>query len=117
VVSNNNVKICSATSRDEANKTDLIESEIRKSQLEALSQSLRNNTALTEEHFLNSIELEESISYSYGPPAIQKPTRELYADWLLTQNRNEEAKEQYELTLKLAPKRLLSLKGIEQAKG
>ena len=117
VVSNNNSKICSAVSRDEASKTDLVESKIRQTQLEALRASLENDKTLAEKYFLESIELEESISYSYGPPAIQKPTRELYADWLLTQNKNEEAAIQYGITLKSAPKRLLALKGIEKAKG
>jgi hypothetical protein len=117
VVSNNNSKICSAVSRAEASKTDLIESKIRQTQLRALRASLDNDKTLAETYFLESIELEESISYSYGPPAIQKPTRELYADWLLTQNKNQEAATQYEITLKSAPKRLLALKGIEKAKG
>jgi tetratricopeptide (TPR) repeat protein len=117
VVSNTNSKICSAISRDEASKTDLVESKIRQTQLRALRASLENDKALAEKYFLESIELEESISYSYGPPSIQKPTRELYGDWLLIQNRNEEATIQYEITLKSAPKRLLAVKGIEKAKG
>jgi hypothetical protein len=39
---------------------------------------------------------------------------ELYADWLVSQDRKKEAKAQYEITLTMAPKRLLSLKGVEQ---
>ena len=117
VVSNNSSKFCSAVSRDEASETDLVKSKIRQTQLRALRASLDSNNALTEKYFLESIELDETISYSYGPPSIQKPTRELYADWLLTQDKNEEAAIQYEISLKSAPKRLLALKGIEKAKG
>tara|TARA_R110002110_G_scaffold239011_33_gene454875 strand:- start:2264 stop:3778 length:1515 start_codon:yes stop_codon:yes gene_type:complete len=117
VVSNNNAKICSAVSRDEASQADLIEAKIRQTQLRALRASLGSDATLAEKYFLESIEVEESISYSYGPPAIQKPTRELYADWLLTQNKNEEAAIQYEITLKSAPKRRLALKGIKKANG
>ena len=76
-----------------------------------------NNATLAEAHFLKAIELDESISYSFGPPSIQKPTYELYADWLLTQERAEEAITQYEQTLVIAPKRLHAVKAMERAKG
>ncbi len=109
-------KLCSGISRDQANETDIIEAQIRKDQLQGLAASLENNMTLAEDYFLKSIALQESISYSYGPPHIQKPTHELYADWLLTQNRNEEATQQYTLSLKTAPKRTLALQGIERAK-
>ena len=115
IVTNSNAKLCSGVTRDEANQTDISEAKIRQLQLMALSANLKNDILLAEEYFLESISLEKSISYSYGPPPIQKPTHELYADWLLTQNRKEEAFEQYSLTLKAAPKRLLALQGIEKS--
>ncbi len=116
VISEGSSKLCSGVSRDEASNMDLKEAEIRQNQLLALRAKLENNTKLAEEHFIKSIDIENSISYSYGPPSIQKPTHELYADWLLTQNRNEEAAEQYELALKIGPGRLRVLKGIENTK-
>lgn len=109
-------KLCSNVSRDEATKMDLKESEIRQNQLLALRAELDNNTKLAEEHFIKSIDIENSISYSYGPPSIQKPTHELYADWLLVQGRNEDAAIQYELALKNGPGRIRVLKGIENTK-
>ncbi len=115
IVSNAGVKLCSAVSRDEATQTDLVEAQIRQHQLQGLKASLRGENALAEDHFLKSIDLEESISYSYGPPHIQKPPRELYADWLLLLNRNKEAETQYSLTLRKNPKRALALKGIALA--
>lgn len=115
IVSNSNAKLCSGVTRDQANETDITEAKIRQLQLKALASDLNKNPVLTEEYFLESIALEESISYSYGPPAIQKPTHELFADWLLTQNRKEEAIEHYKIGLEAAPKRLLALKGIEAA--
>ena len=115
IVSNSSSKLCSGVTRDEANQTDIKEAKIRQLQLKALASDMNDNAVEAEEHFLASIALEESISYSYGPPAIQKPTRELYADWLLNQNRKEEAIEQYKLGLEAAPKRFLALKGIERA--
>jgi hypothetical protein len=116
IVSNNNAKICAGVSRDKASQTDLTEAQVRQLQLQALLATLNNDFILAEKHFLESIQLEESLSYSYGPPFIQKPTRELFADWLLVRTRTEEAATQYELTLKNAPKRLLAMKGVEKAK-
>ncbi|MDC7999533.1 hypothetical protein POV26_00625 [Aequorivita todarodis] len=116
IVSEGSSKLCAGVTRDEATQMDLKGAEIRQNQLMALRAELNNDTKLAEEHFIKSIEIENSISYSYGPPAIQKPTHELYADWLIAQNRNEEAAEQFELALKNGPGRLRILKGIEKAK-
>ncbi len=116
VVSKGSAKLCSAVTRDEATEMDLKEAEIRQNQLLALRAQLNNDPKLAEEHFKKSIAIESSISYSYGPPSIQKPTHELYADWLLTQNRKEEAAAEYELALKNGPGRLRVLTGLEQVK-
>jgi tetratricopeptide (TPR) repeat protein len=115
VVKQGSAKLCSSVSREEATQTDLVESEIRLFQLKGLRANLDSNPILAETHFLKSIELQESISYSYGPPHIQKPTHELYADWLLTQGRYKDAGIQYNEALKLAPKRNLVLQGIENS--
>lgn len=103
---------CAAVSRDTATRSDIIAAQIRQNQLLALRADLMNDHENAEKFFLKSIELDQTISYSYGPPAIQKPTRELYADWLLNQNRKEEAKAQYELSIKRNPNRTLVVKGI-----
>ncbi|MEH6535896.1 MAG: hypothetical protein V7719_05860 [Psychroserpens sp.] len=105
--------LCSNVSRSEATQTDLVESKIRLNQLKGLQANTSSSITSAEEHFLKSIALESSISYSYGPPHIQKPTHELYADWLLSQKRYSEADSQYKLALKLAPKRRLLMIGIE----
>ncbi|HBC05307.1 MAG TPA: hypothetical protein DC015_14205 [Aequorivita sp.] len=116
IVAEGSSKLCAGVTRDEASQMDLKEAEIRQNQLMALRAELYNDTKLAEEHFMESIEIENSISYSYGPPSIQKPTHEMYADWLLSQKRNEEAAKQYELAQKNGPGRLRVLKGIENAK-
>jgi len=105
---------CSGISRDLATKSDIVETQIRHNQLLALRATLNNNLEEAEVHYKKSIELDESISYSYGPPSIQKPTRELYADWLLSQDRKEEAKKQYEMSLKRNPNRTLVVQGIKK---
>jgi hypothetical protein len=116
VIATGNAKLGSSVTRDEATEMDLKETEIRQNQLLALRAKLNDDTKLAEEHFKKSIAIENSISYSYGPPSIQKPTHEMYADWLLAQTRKEEATIQYELALKNGPGRMLVLKGIENAK-
>ena len=106
---------CAAVSRDTATRSDLVSSQIRQYQLKALLADLNNNAETAEAFFLKSIELDGTISYSYGPPAIQKPTQELYADWLLGQGRYEDAKSQYEKSLKKNPNRTLVVKGIQKS--
>jgi hypothetical protein len=90
----------------------LTETEITMEQLKALMAWLQDDPENAELHLKRSIELEEGLSYSYGPPVIQKPTHELYADWLMTQGREDEARVQYESTLKRAPKRKLASERI-----
>ncbi|NGX83561.1 hypothetical protein [Aequorivita sp. KMM 9714] len=116
VVSKGSSNLCSAVTRDEANEMDLKEAKIRQNQLLALHAQLKGDSNLAEQHFKESISIENSISYSFGPPTIHKPTHELYADWLLSQNRNEEAAAHYNLALKNGPGRLRVLKGIENSK-
>ncbi|NNF30703.1 MAG: hypothetical protein HKO97_09865 [Flavobacteriaceae bacterium] len=115
IVAQGSAKLCSGVSREEANQTDLIESKIRLNQLKGLRADLDSDPVAAEEHFLKSIELEKSISYSYGPPHIQKPTRELYADWLMGQNRFKEAEAEYKQALISAPKKRSLLNGILKA--
>lgn len=114
VVNEGSSKLCSSVNRDEATQIDLKESQIRQDQLLALQAEMDNNIVLAEEYFIKSIDIENSISYSYGPPSIQKPTHELYADWLLSQKRTEEAGQQYTLAQKIGPSRLRVLEGIEK---
>lgn len=105
--------VCSNVSGEEATQTDLVKSKVRLHQLKGLQANMSSSFTNAEEHFRTSIDLESSISYSYGPPSIQKPTHELYADWLLDQKRYSEAEAQYKLALDLAPKRRLLMLGVE----
>ncbi len=114
IVTNNSPKMCASADRGDVTPSDLTGVLARKYQLEALRAELKNDPLKAEEFLLKSIEEAESNSYSFGPPFIQKPVRELYADWLLRQERMKEAHEQYELTLKSAPKRRLPMAGIAQ---
>ena len=112
LVTYDSATFCSGANRDDTTPSMLTETEITMEQLKALKAWLQDDPANTELHLKRSIELEEGLSYSYGPPVIQKPTHELYADWLMTQGREEEARVQYENTLKRAPKRKIASERI-----
>lgn len=112
VIAEGKSKLCANVDRGEITQTDLTEALARQYQLMGLRADMDQNLQEAEAHFKKSVELESSISYSFGPPNIQKPTQELYADWLLKEGRMQEAREHYELALKMAPKRRLILQGI-----
>lgn len=58
--------------------------------------------------------LEDGLPYDYGPPIPIKPAHELLGDVYVTLKQPEKAKEEFEQALKRAPKRRLSLKGLEK---
>ena len=112
LVTYDNAAFCSGADRNETSPSMLLESEIMMYQLKALKSWLEDDPETTETYLKKTIELENGLSYSYGPPVIQKPTHELYGDWLFEVNRGQEAFEQYELTLKRAPKRRKAEEGM-----
>ena len=85
-------------------------------QLKALKAWVENDNTETDKFLSESIATSDTLSFSYGPPEIQKPPHELYADWLITQGRYDEAIEHYNIQLERAPGRRLCLEGIEKAK-
>ena len=83
LVTYDDVTFCSGAERDDTTPSNLTETHVMLEQLLALKAWLNNDPVATEDHLKKSILLDESLSYSYGPPFIQKPTHELYADWLV----------------------------------
>jgi tetratricopeptide (TPR) repeat protein len=107
--------VCSSVSRSTPTQTSLDASIVMLKQLKALKYWLEDNHKETESFLIESVADEQKLSYSYGPPVIQKPTNELYAEWLMSKNRYSEAIEQYNLTLERATDRKLSVEGKEKA--
>jgi len=105
------ITICVDLDSESATRTNINESRIMEFQLRALKAWSDENNQEAEAWLKRSTELEDSLSYSYGPPFIQKPTHELYAEWLMTNNRMEEAIHQYDLTLERAVNRKMALEG------
>ena len=114
-VIDNGITVCSGATREAANQANINEAKTMELQLLAMSAWLNNDTALTEDLLQKSVAMEERLSYSYGPPFIEKPTHELYAEWLMEQKRPQEALVQYDLTLERATKRIMTLEGKQKA--
>jgi pentatricopeptide repeat protein len=111
-VTNEGVPMCSAAgSYGAPNKLDVDHAHVMELELQALLALLRGNKTSAERYFKQAAELENNTSYAYGPPEIAKPSYELYGDWLLEQERYEEALQRFTQSLNRAPKRLLALEG------
>jgi hypothetical protein len=112
---NDGYSVCTSPSRNVPTQSNINESLVMLMQLKAVNAWLNNDSLETERLIKESIDIESKLSYSYGPPVIQKPTHELYAEWLLSQNRFEEAITQFDLTLEMATNRRQALEGKKLA--
>ena len=109
------IRMCGNINRSLATKTDLLEAETMEMELRAMRAWLDKDAATTEKYFKKATELHAEAGYSYGPPSIAKPSYEMYGEWLLENNRPKDALTQFELSLKLAPNKRLSVQGKEAA--
>jgi len=107
-------KLCTTITRESPRRGDIDAAYVMIDQLKFLRERLSGNPQKAEKHIQSAIEKELEVSYSYGPPAIQKPNTELYADWLLEQSRAKEALNYYQKTLERAPNRTWSVEAIRQ---
>jgi tetratricopeptide (TPR) repeat protein len=112
---NDGYSVCTSPSRSVPTQSNINESLVMLIQLKAINAWLNNDVLETERLIKESIDIENKLSYSFGPPVIQKPTHELYAEWLLDQNRFEEAITQFDFTLEMATNRRQALEGKKQA--
>jgi tetratricopeptide (TPR) repeat protein len=103
--------MCGTSSKSQPNQLDLDQAQIFEMELRALEAQLGNDIAASEKWLKAACELQENVSYSYGPPTVVKPTFELYGDWLLEQNRPKEALVQYEKAWDRGPNRVAVLNG------
>ncbi|MEO1653146.1 MAG: hypothetical protein AAFU64_06350, partial [Bacteroidota bacterium] len=115
LVHSQDILLCSGTNRESASESNIKSAEAREWQLRALLAWLNKDEETAEKWLRKAVAREESLSYSYGPPRFQKPTRELYAEWLLEHDQAKLALEQYEFALKRGPKRRMALLGIKKA--
>ena len=117
LVNNEGVPMCSGAGYPggTANQLDINQAHVLELELKALQAWTNKDQETTEQLLQEATELEESISYAYGPPPIVQPTFELYGNWLLEVNRPKDALAQFEKALKKGPKRTLALRGKLEA--
>ena len=80
-------------------------------QIEAYKALLDKDETLFESKMQQAVDLEDRTNYPTGPPSIAKPSFEQYGEWLLTQERYQEAQEQFDRSLARMPRRAKSLEG------
>ena len=114
-ISGTGVRMCGNINRSITTKTDLLEAETMELQLRAMRAWLDKDTEKTEAYLVRATELHTEAGYSYGPPNITKPSFEMYGEWLLENDRAEEALVQFERSLEMAPNKTQSLQGKKAA--
>jgi tetratricopeptide (TPR) repeat protein len=62
-----------------------------------------------------AVTLDEMLPTAFGPPTIDKPTRELLGEFLLRCGRSDEAREEFEKALARTPGRRLAERGFGAA--
>ena len=117
IASNEAPPMCKAgiTNRYLPNQLDIDQAHIMEMELMGLKADLEKDLEEAEKWLKAATGLQSKISYSYGPPPIIEPSYELYGDWLLSQNRPEDALLQYEYALNKGPKRVSALSGYMKA--
>ena len=118
-IENKGIALCSGVGWEsqKANQLDVDQAQVMEMELRGLAADLKGNKDEANDWLSKAAQLEQSISYSYGPPTVVKPSFELYGDWLVENERFEDALAQFDYSLKRAPKRILSLRGkLEAAK-
>jgi hypothetical protein len=114
-VAGNGIRVCGNINRSMPTQSDLEKTEVMELQLKAMQAWLTKDMNATNQLLKKATELEAASSYAYGPPVVVKPSFEMYGEWLLEVNKPAEALQQFELSLKAAPNKTLSLKGKEEA--
>ena len=116
-INSDGIAVCKsgALSASGTTQLDIDQSLVMEWELEGLKAWAKKDYDNAEQSFRKAADLEQKISYSYGPPAVVKPSSELYGEFLLERNRPAEAIEAFDATLYRAPRRRLSLEGKVKA--
>lgn len=114
-LANEGIAVCGANvlTDEIPSPVELNNAEILLGQLSGMRSWLAGDAAGARASLQRAVAL--SGGYLVGPPKIIKPTQELYGEFLLAHDKPEEAVGQFEASLKVAPNRILSLKGLQRA--
>ena len=95
-------------------QADMNHAEIMEMELSALLADLNGDDEKVQEFLEKATAVEDETSFMFGPPIVSKPSHELYGEWLLDHSQFEKAAEQFKNALERAPKRRLSVEGLER---
>jgi len=112
-INSDGIAICKsgALSASGTTQVDVDQSLVMEWELQGMRAWAKKEYDNAEQFFKKAADLEKKISYSYGPPAVAKPSSELYGEFLLDRDRPAEAIKAFDETLYRAPRRRLSLEG------
>lgn len=86
--------------------------EVGENELEAALALAANDATLAEEHLLQATAIESTLNAPSGPPLPMKPSFEMYGEFLLMQDRYDEAATQFTKALERTPNRTKSVIGL-----
>jgi tetratricopeptide (TPR) repeat protein len=89
--------------------------EIQKLQLQAVILSAEGHGDQAVATMQQAVAIGKELPYAFGPPSPEKPFYELLGELLLMENKAPQAREAFETSLKLAPRRTESLLGLARA--
>jgi tetratricopeptide (TPR) repeat protein len=99
----------------DVSKGDLVVVAVLRDLLRARIEQAAGHTERALELLDTATAAEDALPVDFGPPAIVKPSHEMYGDMLLELGRPAEARAQYEKALARAPRRSLALAGVARA--
>lgn len=69
----------------------------------------------TEKLLREAVSLEDSLPIDFGPPTIEKPSHEMFGEFLLWRGRKDEARDEFKKALARTPGRRMSEQGLAAA--
>jgi tetratricopeptide (TPR) repeat protein len=100
------------TKRGDADPTYRIRPDILLLEARGLKAEQDNDLAVAEKLLREAISMEDTLPIAFGPPTIDKPSRELMGEFLLRRGQQEEARAEFEKALARTPGRRLSLAAL-----
>lgn len=113
LVTDKGIPMCSAGGGNPSapNQLDVDQVEIMEMELRGLLAWSKKDTESAKNWMGKAVEKEKSISYSYGPPEIVKPSFELMGELLLKLDEPKAAMPYFDEALYRGPERILALEG------
>lgn len=112
LVNEEGIAMCSAgPTRYAPSKEGMRKTNVVINQMNALMAQVNGEQDVAEAYLIKATELEATCTYDSGPPFIAYPSFEQYGDWLLAQNRAEDALEQFNQSLESRTNRGKALRG------